>query len=196
MTPKAKFFTTLDDWYRWLEKHHGDSKELVVGFYKKGTGKPSIDWPQSVDGALCFGWIDGVRRRLDEECYCIRFTPRRAKSIWSAVNIARVAELTAIGLMRPAGIAAFAARMEARSGIYAFEQESVELSAAQELYFRKHEAAWQFFQSKPAGYRRIALWWVISAKREETKVKRLATLIELSGEARLLPQLDRKPKVK
>ncbi len=194
MTAKAKFFRTPDDWVCWLEKHHADSKELIVGFYKKGTGKPSIDWPQSVDGALCFGWIDGVRRGLDEESYSVRFTPRRPKSTWSAVNIARVAELTASGKMRPAGIAAFATRTEERSGIYAFEQKQVELSAAQELYFRKHETAWRFFQSKPPGYRRIAQWWVISAKREETKEKRLATLIEVSGQGRLLPQLERKPK--
>ncbi len=193
---KPKFFKTQAEWHCWLEKHHGDSKELIVGFYKKGSGKASIDWPQSVDGALCFGWIDGVRRGLDEESYCIRFTPRKARSIWSAVNIARVAELTANGSMRPAGLAAFAARTEARSGIYAFEQDRIELNAAQEAHFWTQPAAWAFFQTKPPGYRKIAIWWVISAKREETREKRLATLIQLSGQARLLPQLDRKPKAK
>jgi uncharacterized protein YdeI (YjbR/CyaY-like superfamily) len=181
---KPKFFATPAAWRDWLEKHHAGQKELLVGFYKKDSGKPSITWPESVDGALSFGWIDGVRRRIDDVSYSIRFTPRRPRSIWSAVNIKRVGELTRQGLMRPAGIQAFEARQEARSGIYSFEQQSVQFESAQERRFRGNAAAWKFFQSQPPSYRQLAIWRVISAKREETKAKRLDQLIEDSEHGR------------
>ncbi len=133
---KPKFFPTLAAWRAWLEKHHHDHDELLVGFYKKDSGKPSITWPESVDGALCFGWIDGVRRRIDEVSYSIRFTPRRPRSIWSAVNIKRVEELAQQGLMSAAGIQAFEARQEDRSRIYSFEQASIQFENEQERRFK------------------------------------------------------------
>jgi uncharacterized protein YdeI (YjbR/CyaY-like superfamily) len=175
---KPKFFATPAAWRDWLEKHHAAQKELVVGFYKKDSGKPSISWPESVDGALSFGWIDGVRRRINDVSYSIRFTPRKPRSIWSVVNMKRVEELTRQGLMRPAGIQAFAARQEARSGIYSFEQQNIQFEKAQERRFRANSAAWKFFQSQPGSHRRVATWRVISAKREETKERRLGRLIE------------------
>src|SRR5882672_10237126 len=129
---KPKFFATPTAWRDWLEKHHAGQKELLVGFYKKDSGKPSITWPESVDGALSYGWIDGVRRRIDDISYSIRFTPRRPRSIWSTVNIKRVQDLTRDGLMRPAGIRAFEAREEARSGVYSFEQKNIQFENAQQ----------------------------------------------------------------
>src|SRR5258706_7169197 len=175
---KPKFFPTLAAWRAWLEKHHQDHKELLVGFYKKDSGKPSITWPESVDGALCFGWIDGVRRRIDDLSYSIRFTPRKPSSIWSAVNIKRVEELMRQGLTRPAGIQAFEARQESRSRIYSFEQNNIQFEDAQERRFKVHAAAWKFFRSQPPWYQRVAPWRGISAKREETKEKPPGRLIE------------------
>ena len=187
------FFATPADFRAWLEAHHEGEKVLLVGFYKKGSGKPSITWPESVDEALCFGWIDGVRRSLGEDSYTIRFTPRQARSTWSAVNIRRVAELTELGLMRPAGLRAFEARTADNSEIYAYEQRgSVALTAAEEEQFRANTAAWDYWQARPAGYRRTAIHWVISAKREETRRKRLATLIEDSAQGRTIGPLTRK----
>lgn len=189
---KPKFFPSPSAWHAWLEKHHQNHEELWVGFYKVGSGKPSITWPQAVDGALCFGWIDGVRKSLDESSYVIRFTPRRPKSIWSAVNIRRVAELGEVGLMRSAGVEAFERRAGNRSEIYAYEQrKGAKLSAAYEKQFRAHKKAWNFFQTQPPWYRRTANWWVISAKREETRLKRLAQLIEDSEHERSIAQLKR-----
>lgn len=164
---------------------------MLVGFYKKDSGRPSITWPESVDAALCFGWIDGVRRRIDDISYSIRFTPRKARSIWSAVNIRRVEELTTKQLMHPAGIKAFETRQEERSGIYAFEQPNIKFESAQERQFRANGAAWKFFCSQPPWYQRTATWWVVSAKREETKEKRLTILIKNSEEGRTIPQLTR-----
>ena len=181
---KPKFFPTLAAWRAWLEKHHHDHKELLVGFYKKDSGKPSITWPESVDGALCFGWIDGVRRRIDDLSYSIRFTPRKPRSIWSAVNIKRVEELTQQGLMSAAGIQAFEARREDRSRIYSFEQASIQFEDAQERRFKANAAAWRFFRSQPPYYQKVATWRVISAKREETKQMRLDRLIEDSKQGR------------
>lgn len=189
---EPRFFATSQEWRDWLEKHHQKHIELLVGFYKRGSGKPSITWPESVDGALCFGWIDGVRKRIDEESYTIRFTPRKASSTWSAINIRRIEDLVTQGLMHPAGMKAFEARTEARSRIYSFEQETVEFNAAQCRQFKTNRAAWKFFASQPASYRRVATWWVINAKREETREKRLATLIETSGRAETLPQFTRR----
>jgi uncharacterized protein YdeI (YjbR/CyaY-like superfamily) len=191
---KPKFFATPAEWRAWLEEHHSRQRELLVGFYKKDSGKPSITWPESVDAALCFGWIDGVRRRIDDVSYSIRFTPRKTTSIWSVVNTKRVAELTALGLMHPAGIKAFAARQEQRSGIYTFERENIAFEPAQEKQLRANASAWKFFQSQPPGYRKLATGWVISAKREETRQRRLAALIEDSAQGRRLRQYTLEPK--
>jgi uncharacterized protein YdeI (YjbR/CyaY-like superfamily) len=189
---KPKFFPSPSAWHAWLEEHHLKHEELCVGFYKVGSGKPSITWPEAVDGALCFGWIDGVRKSLDESRYVIRFTPRRPNSIWSAVNIKRVAELTSLNLMRPAGVQAFERRTGNRSEIYAYEQRmGAQLSAAYEKKFRANKKAWKYFQAQPPWYRRTASWRVISAKREETRLKRLAQLIKDSEHERAIPELRR-----
>lgn len=188
------FFATPAEWRAWLEAHHASETELLVGFHKKGTGMPSITWPESVDEALCFGWIDGVRRSLGAESYTIRFTPRKARSVWSNVNIRRAGELIAEGRMTPAGLRAFEARTGERSGVYSFEQEDqakVVLSPEMEARFRADAVAWEYFQSRPPWYRRTATWWVISAKREETREKRIATLIADSAARRPLRGLDR-----
>src|SRR5262245_31591265 len=177
-TSKPRYFATPAEWRAWLEKHHATAEELLVGFHKVGSGKPSITWPESVDEALCFGWIDGVRRSLGADAYTIRFTPRRKGSIWSEVNIARVAELEALGKMRPAGRDAFAARIEARSAIYAYEQrQTAELPPEYAKRLTANPKARAFFDAQPPWYRRVVSWWVISAKREETRDKRFATLL-------------------
>ncbi len=189
---ETRFFATPAAWRAWLARHHDISTELVVGFHKKDSGRPSITWPESVDQALCFGWIDGVRRRIDETSYTIRFTPRRKGSTWSSVNIARVAELTRLGLMDPAGMAAYEVRSESKSGIYAYEQRKhAELPEAMERQFKRTRKAWAFFQAQPAGYRWTATWWVVSAKKEETRVRRLAALIEDSAAGRPIQPLTR-----
>jgi uncharacterized protein YdeI (YjbR/CyaY-like superfamily) len=180
------FFATPGDFRRWLETHHATARELLVGFRKKGSGRPSLTWPESVDEALSFGWIDGVRRSLDEESYAIRFTPRKARSTWSAVNVARMAELIREGRVRPAGLAAFERRTEKSTGTYSYEQRgSAKLDDTLERRFRSHEGAWRYFQSRPPGYRKTAVYWVVSAKKAETRERRLDQLIEAS--ARELP---------
>lgn len=166
---------------KWFAKHHTSAQELWVGFHKRGSGKPSITWPESVDEALCVGWIDGVRKSLGEESYVIRFTPRKPTSTWSVVNVNRVAVLTVEGRMQPAGVAAFEARSNAKTGIYSFEQEAPELAAADARLFKKNKAAWKFFEAQPPGYRRQMSWRVTSAKREETRAKRLQILIDASA---------------
>ena len=184
------FFATPQELRAWLEANHADARELYVGFHKKATGKPSITWPESVDEALCFGWIDGVRRSLGDESYMIRFTPRKARSTWSAVNIKRARELIADGRMRPAGLEVFEVRTEDRSAIYAYEQYgNAKLEPEQEREFRANAAAWEYFQSRPPWYRKTAIWWVVSAKREETRRKRLRTLIEDSAAGRTIRHL-------
>ena len=188
---EPKFFPDSSSWRKWLERNHASKTELLVGFYKRGSGQPSITWPESVDEALCFGWIDGVRRSIDAASYTIRFTPRKPRSTWSAVNIKRVGELTAAGLMRPAGLQAFEQRREAASVIYAYEQGPVALSPEQLLRFQANPKAWEYFQSRPPWYRRTATWWVISAKREETREKRMAILIEDSEQGRSIGPLAR-----
>jgi uncharacterized protein YdeI (YjbR/CyaY-like superfamily) len=186
------FFPAPLDWRAWLEEHHTTHDELWVGFHKRDSGKPSITWPEAVDGALCFGWIDGVRKSLGETSYMIRFTPRRARSIWSAVNIRRVAELTGNGLMRPTGVEAFGRRTGNRSEIYAYEQrKGAKLTRVYEKKFRENKNAWKFFQAQPPWYKRTASWWVISAKREETRLKRLAHLIEESESKKTIRELHR-----
>lgn len=190
---EPKFFVNLGAWRDWLIQQNDRHTELLVGFHKKDSGKASITWPESVDGALCFGWVDGVRRRIDEMSYSVRFTPRKPSSTWSAVNIKRVRELIQEGQMHPAGIAAFEARSEGRTAIYSFEQQNIQFTDAQSKKFKASPAAWKFFQSQPTSYRRPATWWVISAKREETREKRLATLIETSRRGERLNQFSRKP---
>lgn len=171
------YFESPAAFRRWLTRHHARAAELWVGYWKKGTDHPSLTWPESVDEALCFGWIDGIRRSVDAERYTIRFTPRRAGSAWSAVNVRRVAALTAEGRMKPAGLKAFEARTEDRSGLYSFEQRGSELPEPYAGLFRRHKAAWAFYQAQPPFYRKAANWWVVSAKLEATRRKRLHTLI-------------------
>ena len=183
---KPTFFSTPAAFRKWLRLHHTTAKELWVGFHKKHSGRPSISWPESVDEALGVGWIDGIRKRIDEESYAIRFTPRRRGSIWSAVNIRRVAALTNEKRMQPAGLAAFAARRENRSGIYAYEQRSEQLPELYAGLLRKNKAAWKFFQAQPPSYRKVIGWWVVSAKQEATRRKRLAKLIAASARAQRL----------
>ena len=183
---KLTYFPTPRDFRKWLEKRHDTEQELLVGFYKKGSGKPSITWPESVKEALCFGWIDGIRRNVDEESYSIRFTPRKRTSIWSAINIKYANELIEQGLMRPSGLAAFAARRENKSGIYSYEQRSASIPEPYLSKFKKHKAAFQFFESQPVGYRKQMSWWVVSAKQEETRLKRLEKLITESAAGRRL----------
>lgn len=174
-------FATPAELRKWFARHHASAGQLWVEFHKKGSGKPSITWPESVDEALCVGWIDGVRKSLCEESYVIRFTPRKPTSIWSVVNVNRVAALTAAGRMEAAGLAAFEARTQSKTGIYAFEQNTSELSAADIRTFKKNKAAWKFFEAQPPGYRHQMTWRIASAKREDTRAKRLLQLIEASA---------------
>jgi uncharacterized protein YdeI (YjbR/CyaY-like superfamily) len=186
------FFESPEQFRAWLEEHHETEAELIVGYYRKRTGRPSMTWQQSVDEALCFGWIDGIRRGIDDDSYTIRFTPRKATSNWSSVNIARVAELEREGRMRPAGRAAFERRSAARSGIYSYEQrQAARLDAEQQREFEANAAAWAFFSEQPPGYRRTATHWVVNAKRPDTRAKRLATLIADSAAGRRLRHLTR-----
>lgn len=172
------FFADQAAFRSWLLAHHETETELLVGFYKVGTGKPSLTWPESVDQALCFGWIDGIRRTIDAESYSIRFTPRKPRSIWSAVNIAKVEELSQKGLMYPAGMAAFAKRDDSRSGIYSHEQKEVRFSEPFEQPFRANATAWSFFWGQAPSYRKAAINWVMSAKQPQTQWKRLEELIK------------------
>ena len=174
---EPRFFATPAAFRRWLARNHASTQELWVGFHRKATGKASITWPESVDQALCFGWIDGVRKSVDADSYMIRFTPRRTGSVWSAVNIERAEALTAQGLMQPAGAKAFAARDEAKSRRYSFEQKNVGFDEAQLEQFRANRKAWAFFESQPPSYRKTVTWWVQSAKQDATRRRRLATLI-------------------
>jgi uncharacterized protein YdeI (YjbR/CyaY-like superfamily) len=184
------FFATPEEFRAWLEEHHETERELLVGFHKKGSGKPSITWPEAVEQALCFGWIDGVRRGLDEDSYTIRFTPRKPSSTWSRVNLEKVKELEERGLMRPAGRRAYDARREAKTGVYSYEQrQAAALPAAYEVRLRANAAAWEDWSARPPSYRKAATWWVVSAKREETRERRLAQLIEHSEKGRTVPPL-------
>jgi uncharacterized protein YdeI (YjbR/CyaY-like superfamily) len=191
------FFETPEDFRAWMHANHQTASELWVGFHKVGSGRPSITWPQSVDEALCVGWIDGVRKRLDDDSYVIRFTPRKPTSIWSAVNIRRMGELEAEGRVLPAGAAAFARRRDDKSAIYSYERkQTAELPDEYARRFQANAAAWDFFQSQPPWYRRTATHWVISAKKEETREKRIATLIDDSANGRTIAQLTRPGKGK
>lgn len=182
------FFATPREFRAWLKKHHASAKEQWVGFYRKASGRPSLTWPESVDEALCVGWIDGLRKGIDSESYMIRFTPRKATSHWSAVNIGRVAELTKLKRMQPAGLRAFAQRSEARSGIYSYEQrKNAMLPPALVRQFRARKDAWDFFCAQPPGYRQLMIWRIVSAKQEATRQKRLAKLIDHSTAGRRVP---------
>lgn len=192
---KPVFFATPEKFRAWLERHHDTSQELLVGFYKKGSGKPSITWPEAVDEALCFGWIDGVRRSLDGDSYTNRFTPRKPRSTWSAINTKRAQELISEGRMRPAGLEAFQRCMRERSGTYSYEQrKAVRLDDVYERQFRANRKAWEYFQAQAPWYRRTAISWVMSAKRDETRLRRLATLIEDSEHGRAIGPLNRRPR--
>jgi len=187
----ASFFKKPSDFYNWLEKNHNSETELLVGFYKVGTKKPSMTWPESVDQALCFGWIDGVRRSIDAESYSIRFTPRKKNSIWSNVNINKVEALTNAGLMKPAGIAAFEKRQESKSRIYAFEKEPMEFSAEFEKQFKANKKAWDFFHSQAPSYIKTAIHVVMSPKNEATRKKWLDQLVADSENGKRLDRLSR-----
>jgi uncharacterized protein YdeI (YjbR/CyaY-like superfamily) len=191
--PTVRFFTSADAFRSWLAKHHDRARELFVGFYKKPSGRGGITYPEALDQALAFGWIDGVRKALDESSYVIRFSPRKADSNWSAVNIRRVGELTASGAMMPPGLAAFQNRRAKRTGRYSYEQRPRQLEPADEKIFRADPQAWAFFAAQPAGYRRTAIWFVVSAVKEETRRKRLDILIRDSAEGRRLGLVTSKP---
>ena len=173
------YFHDAQAFRAWLEEHAAGATELLVGFHKVGSGKACMSWPESVDEALCFGWIDGRRKRIDDASYTIRFTPRKPASIWSHVNIAKMEKLRAQGKMRPAGEAAFAHRSDAKSGVYSHERtDSPELTQNEIARFRQEAAAWAYFDTVPPGYRRTVLHWITSAKKEETRAGRLAKLIQ------------------
>jgi uncharacterized protein YdeI (YjbR/CyaY-like superfamily) len=184
------YFTSPDELRDWFDSNHETATELWLGSYKKTAGKPTVTWSEAVDEALCVGWIDSVRYSLDPERSAQRFTPRRKGSNWSAVNIAKVKAMTEEGRMRPAGLAAFEARTEERSAIYSYEQRHLAaLDPDEDAAFRANEIAWERFQALPPSYRRTAIYWVVTAKKPETRVRRLATLIEDSAAGRRLKQL-------
>jgi uncharacterized protein YdeI (YjbR/CyaY-like superfamily) len=190
MTPE--FFATPSELRAWLTRNHDKTREIWVGFYKKKSGKPSVTWPEAVDVALCFGWIDGLRRSIDEISYANRFTPRKLRSTWSAINIKKVQELTTLGLMHPAGIKAFQAREKEKSAIYSYEQRrNIKLDPRYEKKFRTTKKAYEFFRSQPPWYQRTSIYWVMSAKKEDTKQKRLATLIACSQDGKAIKPLTR-----
>jgi uncharacterized protein YdeI (YjbR/CyaY-like superfamily) len=184
---QAAYFSSPAEFRAWLEANHATASELLVGFWKRGTGKPTMTWPESVDEALCFGWIDGVRRRVDEERYTIRFTPRKPRSNWSQVNIRRVAELAKLGRMTPAGQKVFDERVASRE--YSYETRPTTLTPEYEAKFRKQKKAWTYFQSEAPWYRRTATHLVMSAKKAETRLRRLEELIAASAKGRRIKQL-------
>ena len=171
------FFAKQADFRKWLQKNHKRETELLVGFYKVGSGKPSITWSESVDEALCFGWIDGVRKSIDKDSYQIRFTQRKPTSIWSAINIMKIKELTKQGLMQAAGLASFEKRIESKSKIYSYEKDEAEFTRDLKKQFKANKKAWEYFQSLAPSYRKVSTHWVMSAKQESTKIKRLNELI-------------------
>jgi uncharacterized protein YdeI (YjbR/CyaY-like superfamily) len=191
--PTIRFFASGKAFRSWLVKNHDRARELHVGFHKKASAKGGITYPDALDQALAFGWIDGVRKALDESSYTIRFSPRTAASIWSAVNIRRVGELTASGAMMPPGVAAFKNRRTTHTGRYSYEQRPRELEPGDEKIFRELPRAWEFFQAQPPGHRRTAIWWVVSAVKEETRRKRLETVIRESAAGRRLGVVTSKP---
>jgi uncharacterized protein YdeI (YjbR/CyaY-like superfamily) len=189
---KPTYFSSPIQFRDWLQDNHSTADSLLVGFYKKGSGKPSLTWPESVDEALCFGWIDGVRKGVDAERYTIRFTPRKPASIWSSVNVRKMQMLIDEGRMQLAGLAAFEKRKEERSGIYSHEQKSVELPEPYRTLLIANSVAWKFFEKQPASYRKIVSWWVVSAKQEKTRLTRIEKLIAHSAKAERMPQFTSK----
>jgi uncharacterized protein YdeI (YjbR/CyaY-like superfamily) len=187
---QVKHFRNAEQFRRWLERHHAAEKELWVGFYRKGCGKTGMSYPEAVDQALCFGWIDGVRKKLDDISYTNRFSPRQPKSTWSTVNMRRVGELTKLGLMTEAGLAAFKARDEKRSGVYSFENRPQSLPPDLEKVFKANRQAWEFWTALPPGNRRTVTWWIVSAVKDETRRSRLAKAIESSAKGQRLGLLS------
>jgi uncharacterized protein YdeI (YjbR/CyaY-like superfamily) len=185
------FFESPEEFYAWLEEHHETETEVYVGFYKTHTGRRAMTWSESVDQALCFGWIDGRANSIDEDRYMQRFTPRRPGSNWSKINVEKVVKLKDAGLMRPAGLAAFEHRMEDKTGVYSFERENSELAPEYEARLRANKPASEYFDSRPPWYRRTAIHLVMSAKREETRERRLRRLIEDSAAGRDIKELRR-----
>ena len=193
-SPEPRAFRAAAEWRRWLERHHATAAALVVRCRKAHGRGRGLTYPQALDEALCFGWIDGVRRRMDEDSFSIRFSPRRPGSIWSAVNIRRVGQLEAAGRMHPAGRAAFAARTERRSRVYSYENRATtELDPAYRRRLEAHPEAWAYFQTRPPGYRRTSIFWVMEAKREETRRRRLDVLLRCSAAGKPIPLLTRSP---
>ncbi len=188
---KLLFFPSQDDFRNWLEENHRTASELLVGFYKVNSGKPSMTWSQSVDQGLCFGWIDGVRKSIDKDSYCIRFTPRKPNSIWSAINIAKVETLISQGLMKEAGIAAFKKKKEERSGVYSFENEAKKFSEDFENRFKANQPAWDFFSTQAPAYRKMVIHWIMTAKQEQTKLARLEKTIINSEQGKRLFQIKK-----
>jgi uncharacterized protein YdeI (YjbR/CyaY-like superfamily) len=187
------YFATPEELRKWFTANHQHEKELIVGYYKKGSGIESIDWPQSVDQALCFGWIDGRRNGIDDHRYKIRFTPRKKNSIWSAVNLKRIKELDEMGLLTDAGRKVWEERNPKQQNRYSFEQQDLGLGKEYETEFQQHTEAWENFSRMVPSYRKPAMWWVVSAKQEATQRKRLAILIECSAINRKIPPLRRTP---
>jgi uncharacterized protein YdeI (YjbR/CyaY-like superfamily) len=177
---KPEFFAKPSDLRKWFDKNHRKETELYLGFYKRASGKPSITWPESVDQALCFGWIDGVRKSIDDERYFIRFTPRKPTSIWSAINSKKVNDLTEKGMMRPEGIEAFKKRQKKKSKIYSYERSEKQLPADYEKKFMANKKAWTFFKSLAPGYKKVAIHRILNAKQESTRLRKLQTLIDNS----------------
>ncbi|MEQ9423998.1 MAG: YdeI/OmpD-associated family protein [Cyclobacteriaceae bacterium] len=186
---EPKFFATGKDFRKWLSKNFDKLDEQWIGYYKKATKKPSITWPESVDVALCFGWIDGLRKKIDEEAYMIRFTPRKPNSHWSVVNLKRVKELKKEGLMEKSGLAAYAKRKESRTAKASYEQKNVKLAPEYLSKLKADKKAWGYFDAKAPSYKKQCIWWVMSAKQEATRVRRLEQLIESSGKEEVIPLL-------
>ena len=175
---KAKFFSHQNDFRTWLDENHEKEKELIVGFYKVNSGKPSLTWSESVDQALCFGWIDGVRRTIDHQSYCIRFTPRKPTSIWSAVNINKMEEMIPKGLVKTAGLKAYERRKDHKSKVYSYEQDDEAVFTSELVsLFKSNASAWEFFQTQPPYYKKLMTRWVVSAKQKATQEARLDKLV-------------------
>jgi uncharacterized protein YdeI (YjbR/CyaY-like superfamily) len=189
---EPRFFRSPAELRRWFARHHASATELFIGYWKVGSGEKSVTWPESVDEALCIGWIDGITRRIDDQRYVVRFTPRKASSIWSAVNIARMAALDAEGRLHDAGRAAFAARRDNKSAVYSFEQQHFELPDGYAKLLKANRKAWAHFEARAPSYRKAVLWWIVSAKQEATRQRRLAQLIEHSERGALLTQFSRR----
>jgi uncharacterized protein YdeI (YjbR/CyaY-like superfamily) len=174
------FFSNQREFRDWLKRNHGKETEIFVGFYKVGSGKPSMTWPESVDQALCYGWIDGIRKSIDNESYCIRFTPRNPLSNWSAVNIKKAEELIKKGLMEPAGLTLYKNRKTDNTGKYSYENKPKRLPAGYEKRFKENKEAWRFFKSQAPSYRKSVFYWILSAKRQTTQISRLEKVIKAS----------------